>query len=166
MSKRHLHCPVSYFFLNEKNKSFWTSILRYLDHDMQTDFYYLMMEYCPDGDLRNQIRQKSNLGEKFDIEQVVEWSLQVASALKFCHDHNVIHRDLKVRTKIVFWSDSFYFSPKTFFLCIKADGQNWQILVLPERQKARPCKPRRMLAPFHTWRLNLCKVRLFFRTDF
>ena len=127
---------------------------------MQTDFYYLMMEYCPDGDLRNQIRQKSNLGEKFDIEQVVEWSLQVASALKFCHDHNVIHRDLKVRTKIVFWSDSFYFSPKTFFLCIKADGRNWQILVLPERQKARPCKPRRMLAPFHTWRQNWSKVRL------
>ena len=69
---------------------------------MQTDFYYLMMEYCPDGDLRNQIRQKSSLGEKFDIEQVVDWSLQVASALKFCHDHKVIHRDLKVRTKMVF----------------------------------------------------------------
>ena len=77
-----------------------TFMLRYLDHEMQADYYYLMMEYCPDGDLRNQIRQKSNLGEKFDIDQVVEWSLQIAAALKFCHDRHVIHRDLKVILKV------------------------------------------------------------------
>ena len=69
---------------------------------MQADYYYLMMEYCPDGDLRNQIRQKNELGQNFDIQQVVDWSLQVAAALKFCHDNRVIHRDLKVRTKLTF----------------------------------------------------------------
>ena len=63
---------------------------------MQTDYYYLAMEYCPDGDLRNKILRKRSLQEKFDIEQVVEWALQIASALKFCHDRRVIHRDLKV----------------------------------------------------------------------
>ena len=71
---------------------------------MQNDYYYLMMEYCPDGDLRNQIRQKKDLGEKFDIRQVVDWSLQVAAALKFCHDNQVIHRDLKVISNLTFWS--------------------------------------------------------------
>ena len=79
-----------------------TSIFRYLDHEMQNDYYYLMMEYCPDGDLRNQIRQKKDLGEKFDIRQVVDWSLQVAAALKFCHDNQVIHRDLKVISNLTF----------------------------------------------------------------
>ena len=67
---------------------------------MQSDFYFLVMEYCPDGDLRDQIRQKKNLGQKFNVKQVIEWSLQVASALKFCHSKKVIHRDLKVRTKV------------------------------------------------------------------
>ena len=74
---------------------------------MQTDYYYLVMEYCPDGDLRNQILRKRSLQQKFDIEQVVEWSHHIASALKFCHDRNVIHRDLKVGTDFGlrgFWS--------------------------------------------------------------
>ena len=63
---------------------------------MQTDYYYLAMEYCPDGDLKNQILRKRSLQQKFDIKQVVEWAVQIASALKFCHDRKVIHRDLKV----------------------------------------------------------------------
>ena len=75
---------------------------------MQADTYYLMMEYCPDGDLRKQIRQKSNLGQKFDVEQVVEWSLQIAAALKFCHDRQVIHRDLKVSSKFISWSNDVF----------------------------------------------------------
>ena len=55
------------------------------------------MEYCNEGDLRDQIIQKANSGEKFDVEQVVEWSCHIAAGLKFCHDKKVIHRDLKVR---------------------------------------------------------------------
>ena len=82
---------------------------------MQTDYYFLVMEYCPDGDLRKLISQKKRLSEKFDTEQVVEWSLQVAAALKFCHDHKVIHRDLKVSIKLIFWSD-FLFQPENIFL--------------------------------------------------
>ena len=105
-----------------------TLSLRYLDHDMQADYYYLVMEYCPDGDLRNKIREKKDLGEKFDDKQVIEWSLQVASALKFCHDHKVIHRDLKVRTKLTFDMKG-YFSLRTFFWSIRVHGRNWLILV-------------------------------------
>ena len=63
---------------------------------MQTDYYYLAMEHCPDGDLKNQILRKRSLQQKFDIEQVVEWAFHIASALKFCHDRKVIHRDLKI----------------------------------------------------------------------
>ena len=69
---------------------------RYIDEEMQTDYYFLVMEYCPGGDLRDQILLKKNLQQRFDVRQVIEWSLQVASALKFCHDRKVIHRDLKV----------------------------------------------------------------------
>ena len=79
-----------------------TFMFRYLDDEMQTDFYFLVMEYCPDGDLRNQIREKSRLQQKFDVQQIVDWSLQIANALKFCHDRKVIHRDVKVHTKLTF----------------------------------------------------------------
>ena len=85
---------------------------------MQADYYFLVMEYCPDGDLRKHILQKKKLNEKFDVEQVIDWSLQVAAALKFCHDHKVIHRDLKVSMKLTFWSDKL-FQPENIFLVHK-----------------------------------------------
>ena len=77
-------------------------MFRYLDDEMQSDFYFLVMEYCPDGDLRKHITLKKSQEQKFDTEQVIDWSLQVAAALKFCHDHKVIHRDLKVSMKLTF----------------------------------------------------------------
>ena len=77
-------------------------MLRYLDDEMQTDYHYLVMEYCPDGDLRKQISRKKGLKQRFDVQQVVDWSLQVSSALEFCHDRRVIHRDVKVCTKLTF----------------------------------------------------------------
>ena len=70
---------------------------------MQTDYYYLAMEYCPDGDLKNLILRKRSLQQKFDIKQVVEWAVQIAAALKFCHDRKVIHRDLKVNFLMYFF---------------------------------------------------------------
>ena len=75
-------------------------MLRYLDNEMQADFYYLVMEYCPDGDMRTQITLKKNQQQVFDVQQVIDWSLQIASALKFCHDRQVIHRDLKISTEL------------------------------------------------------------------
>ena len=80
-------------------------MFRYLDSEMQADYYFLVMQYCPDGDLRDQIRQKINLGQVFDVQQVIDWALQVASALKFCHDRKVIHRDVKVSEKLTFRFD-------------------------------------------------------------
>ena len=64
---------------------------------MHNDFYYLVMEHCEEGDLRSQLHKKNYYKQKFDVEQVIEWSFQIASALKFCHDRKVIHRDLKVK---------------------------------------------------------------------
>ena len=92
MPRGHIDCPVIF-----TTKCNFLTFFRYLDSEMQTDVYYLVMEHCPDGDLRNQILRKRSLKQKFDIEQVIEWSLQIATALKFCHDRKVVHRDLKVR---------------------------------------------------------------------
>ena len=77
-------------------------MFRYLGGDMQSDYYFLFMEYCPDGDLRKKIRENQKSKKNFDVHQVIDWSLQVASALKFCHDRKVIHRDVKVREKLRF----------------------------------------------------------------
>ena len=72
---------------------------RYIDSEKHTDYYYLVMEHCEEGDLRSQLHKKNYHKQKFDVEQVVDWAFQIASALKYCHDKTIIHRDLKVITK-------------------------------------------------------------------
>ena len=74
----------------------------YLDNEMQSDQYFLVMEYCTGGDLRKQISLKKRNNHKFNVLQVVNWSLQIAAALEFCHERLVIHRDVKVNTKLSF----------------------------------------------------------------
>ena len=72
-------------------------LFRYIDDEQHNDYYYLVMEHCEEGDLRSQLHKKNYYKQKFDVEQVIDWAFQIASALKFCHDRTVIHRDLKVK---------------------------------------------------------------------
>ena len=128
------------------------SLISYLDHEMQTDFYFLVMEHCPDGDLRNQILRKQSLRQKFDVDQVIEWSLQVASALKFCHDRKVVHRDLKVRAgKYFFCFIRTLSSRRTSSWFIKVDGPSSVTLVFLSKQRTLLCSSRLRLEPFSTW---------------
>lgn len=53
--------------------------------------YYLVMEYCPHGNLREYIAQKKQLSESNSIEIIT----QLISAYKFLLAEGVIHRDIK-----------------------------------------------------------------------
>jgi superoxide dismutase/class 3 adenylate cyclase len=53
--------------------------------------YYLAMEYVPGGTLKDLIEREGPL----PADEVVEIALQVAHALKFAHEHGIIHRDVK-----------------------------------------------------------------------
>src|SRR3712207_435554 len=51
--------------------------------------YYMTMEYVSGGTLKDRI------GSPLDPSTVAELGLQVADALRFAHEHGVIHRDVK-----------------------------------------------------------------------
>jgi WD40 repeat protein/serine/threonine protein kinase len=55
------------------------------------DGAYLVMRYYRNGSLRSRIDD----GMEFDIEDIVKWVTQIASALAAAHRNNVIHRDMK-----------------------------------------------------------------------
>ena len=74
-------------------------LFRYIDNEKHQDYYYLVMEHCVEGDLRSQLLKKNYDNQKFDVAQVIDWAYQIASALKYCHDRTVIHRDLKVNNR-------------------------------------------------------------------
>ena len=73
--------------------------LRVLDHPNIVKFYntieengenYLVMEYCPEGDLRQQLDAGS-----LPIQDVLNIAIDLADALTRAHRLHIIHRDLK-----------------------------------------------------------------------
>ena len=51
---------------------------------------YLVLEYCPGGDLKSRLR-----GQPMDWREAVQLVLPVARALRYSHRQGIIHRDVK-----------------------------------------------------------------------
>jgi serine/threonine protein kinase len=54
--------------------------------------FVVLTEFMPDGDLFHKIRRGGGLKNGFDVRDTFH---QVANGLKFCHDRDVVHLDLK-----------------------------------------------------------------------
>ena len=52
---------------------------------------YIIMDFCPNGDLRDKIRQREHLA----INQIDPLAAQILMGLKALHDNGICHRDLK-----------------------------------------------------------------------
>ncbi|XP_047127055.1 serine/threonine-protein kinase Nek4 isoform X1 [Hydra vulgaris] len=67
----------------------------------------IVMVYCEGGDLYTRLREQAKLGQYLSETQVVEWFIQIAMALQYMHNENILHRDLKTqniflsKTKII-----------------------------------------------------------------
>ena len=48
-----------------------------------------------DGTLSDQIGKKTEKGEKFSLATLLNWSVQILSALEYLKQNGIIHRDLK-----------------------------------------------------------------------
>ena len=66
-------------------------IIRVLDFGVQNGLPFLVMDYAPQGTLR----ERHPNGTRLPLATIVEYVKQVALALQYAHDHNFIHRDVK-----------------------------------------------------------------------
>ncbi|HEX6557264.1 MAG TPA: protein kinase [Ktedonobacteraceae bacterium] len=66
-------------------------IIRVLEFGMQDQVPYLLMDYAPWGNLRQQHPQ----GTVVPLATIVSYITAIASALQYAHDQHVLHRDLK-----------------------------------------------------------------------
>ena len=67
------------------------NIVRVLDFGVEADTPFLVIDYAPLGNMRAQCPP----GTTMDQERLLVFLRQVAEALQYAHDRNVIHRDVK-----------------------------------------------------------------------
>lgn len=73
------------------------SIVRVLDFGVDGDTPYLVMEYAPHGTLRDRHKR----GERLPLATITPYIEQVAQALQYAHEENVIHRDVKPENMLI-----------------------------------------------------------------
>jgi predicted ATPase/DNA-binding CsgD family transcriptional regulator len=67
------------------------SIVRILDYAVQEGVPFLTMDYAPNGSLR----RRYSKGTVVPLPEIVSSVKQIAAALQYAHEQNVIHRDVK-----------------------------------------------------------------------
>src|SRR5215467_10875018 len=67
------------------------NIIRILDFGLEGSTPFLVMDYAPNGTMR----QRYPRGQRLPLAQVVKYVKQVALALQYAHHEKVIHRDIK-----------------------------------------------------------------------
>ena len=71
------------------------NIVSYKESFQIDGYLNIVMLFCDGGDLYTKIKEQNG---KFLAEtQIVEWFVQIAMALQYLHDKNILHRDLKTQ---------------------------------------------------------------------
>ncbi len=87
-------------FLEEARTISWLHhplILRVFDFGIETSTPFLVMEYAPNGTLR----QVCPRGYRLHLPTIISYVKQIAAALQYAHTHGVIHRDVKPENMLV-----------------------------------------------------------------
>ncbi|XP_044215159.1 serine/threonine-protein kinase Nek1-like [Thunnus albacares] len=69
------------------------NIVQYKESFEVKDCLCIVMDYCEGRDLLEKI--KSQKGELFSEDQILDWFVQICLALKHIHDRKTLHRDIK-----------------------------------------------------------------------
>jgi len=91
------------------------NIVKLFDVVETEDRIYIIMEYCERGELLSYINQKG----KLPAAEARRLFLQLLYAVQYCHQHNIIHRDIKHKVSNAYNKPLFFlFSSlkKNYFL--------------------------------------------------
>jgi serine/threonine protein kinase len=72
-------------------------IVRVIDFGVENGIPFLVMDYAPNGTLRD----RHPKGSRLPLTTVAQYVAEVAGALQYAHDHRLIHRDVKPENMLV-----------------------------------------------------------------
>ncbi|XP_062371908.1 probable serine/threonine-protein kinase nek1 [Sardina pilchardus] len=70
-------------------------IVGYKESFEESGRLFIAMDYCEMGDLDKMIEHQLQKGVHFPEKEVLDWFVQICLAVKYVHDKNIIHRDIK-----------------------------------------------------------------------
>lgn len=76
------------------------NIVKYYETYQNNEFLYIVMEYCPGGDLFDLITKKSK-GQALKESIVADIMYDLLKAINHCHETNIVHRDIKAENVMV-----------------------------------------------------------------
>ena len=88
-SKKEKNYLISEIIIQQKHNSDY--IIKLLDLFFQNNYIYIISEYACNGTLGQYIKNNP----KISLNLINKWLLQLSIGLKYLHDNNIIHRDLK-----------------------------------------------------------------------
>jgi len=74
-----------------------SNIVQVLDFGVEKHIPFIVMEYAPNGTLR-QLHPK---GTQVSLRTIVSYVKQIASALQYAHDERLVHRDIKPENLLI-----------------------------------------------------------------
>lgn len=72
------------------------NIIKLMDDSfLEDDMLFIITEYADQGDLYQIISKNSRKRKYFEESLILNWFIQVLMAVKYIHDRNILHRDIK-----------------------------------------------------------------------
>lgn len=71
------------------------NIIKLINGTKSKRYLELIMEYAEKGDLYNQLIKQAKSNKYFPEKIIINWLVQICSALKYLHSKHIIHRDIK-----------------------------------------------------------------------
>ena len=95
-------------------------IVRVFDFDVVDNTPFLVMNYAPNGSLR----QRHPKGTILPLKTIVSYTKQIADALQYAHDQRLVHRDIKPENMLLGRRDELLLSD--FGIAILAQSSRYQ----------------------------------------
>jgi len=71
------------------------NIVSFLESFRAKSVFVIVMEYCDSGDLQERLKFLRTEGRYLSKQKALRWFVQIAFALEYLHNCNVLHRDVK-----------------------------------------------------------------------
>jgi serine/threonine protein kinase len=116
-------------------------IVRVLEFDLERRVPFLVMDYAPNGTVRN----RHLAGSRLNHHVILSYAEQMASAVQYIHEKKLIHRDIKPENLLLGPNDELLLSDFGIAIEARKASASEQVPVgtvaymAPEQVEGRPC---------------------------